>query len=476
MTNRNAGNLGQRIPTEVEYLITLAERQQSAGQLAEAAATYHKVLAINPDYAEAHNDLGNVYCGRGKFAEAQPWYERAVVLRPGLFQAHNNLGNLLARQRKFDQAIACYEQALALAPNFAEAHNNLGNVLKVRGELDRAEQCYRTALRIKPDYADAHQNLGHVLNQRGRLEEAAACYEQVLALAPNHAAAHDCLANIRRQQGNFEAAAAHYDRALQLNPEFAAAHYDRSEIKTFSLGDADLAKLQRLAAEPGRLHPSQMHFIHFALGKALEDVGEYPLAFEQWLKANKLKRQTVRHDEAGELRAMRRILELFDARLLNRFQAVGDPSSIPIFILGMPRSGSTLVEQILASHPQVHGGGELRNLALRVGSMFDTAGWAVPHPVSVSDLDADRLRRLGRDYLAHLPLLPDGKSRITDKSPGNFWYVGLIHLMLPGARIIHTVRNPVDTCISCFSKLFASGQTFSNDLAELGRAYRAIAS
>ena len=163
---------------------------------------------------------------------------------------------------------------------------------------------------------------------------------------------------------------------------------------------------------------------------------------------------------------------MFDASLLDRFRGAGDPSPVPIFVLGMPRSGSTLVEQILASHPQVHAAGELTNLDRVVNTVSDAAGRPVPFPACIRALDADGLRRLGQAYLASLPTPPDGKTRITDKMPANFFHVGLIRLILPNARIIHTMRDPVDTCVSCFSRLFTAGHPFSYDLAELGRYYR----
>ena len=215
-----------------------------------------------------------------------------------------------------------------------------------------------------------------------------------------------------------------------------------------------------------------MAYIHFALGKALEDVGDYQRAFQHLLQGNALRRREITYDEADCQEMFRLIAELFDSELFDRFRGVGDPSPVPIFIVGMPRSGSTLVEQILASHPQVHAAGELTNLFRVVETVSDSAGRPIPFPRCVSALDADGFRRLGQAYLASLPLIAAGKTRITDKMLGNFLDVGLIHLMLPNARIIHMMRDPVDTCVSCFSKRFSTGQAFSYDLAELGAFYR----
>ncbi len=190
------------------------------------------------------------------------------------------------------------------------------------------------------------------------------------------------------------------------------------------------------------------------------------------LRGNALKRREVHYHEVSCQREFQAIAEQFDGSLPDRIGAVGDPSAAPIFVLGMPRSGSTLVEQILASHPLVHAAGELTILERLVRMLPDADGRAVPYPQGIAGLDADGFRRLGQAYLAGLPHLPAGKTRITDKAPANFFHVGLIRLILPNARIIHTVRDPVDTCVSCFSRLYSFGSSFSYDLAELGCYYR----
>ncbi len=271
--------------------------------------------------------------------------------------------------------------------------------------------------------------------------------------------------------GKFDEAMAHYDQAIGLKPDYAEAHYHRTDLKTFHAGDPDLAALEALVTE-NRLPPGKMLYVHFALGKALEDIGEYPGAFEHLLQANALKRRELPYDEPGYQRAFRTIAERFDEAFLEQFAGMGDPSATPIFIVGMPRSGSTLVEQILASHPLVHAAGELKNLDRVVETLSDPDGRPIPYLSNHRNLDADGLRRLGHNYLVGLPTPAAGTTRITDKAPSNFFHIGLIRLMLPNARIIHTLRDPVDTCVSCFARLFAQGQSFSYDLAQLGGYYR----
>jgi tetratricopeptide (TPR) repeat protein len=244
-----------------------------------------------------------------------------------------------------------------------------------------------------------------------------------------------------------------------------------AELKKFRPGDPELAALEQLAGDE-RLDPEKHVYVAFALGKALDDVGRYEQAFAHLRAANALKRRQIDYDEAAYVAACQAIRQVFGPELFTRFAGAGDPSPAPIFVLGMPRSGSTLIEQILASHPQVHGAGELDNLNQLVREICDADGRTIPFPQCIGSLDDDGLRRLGEAYLASLPPLADGKIRITDKMLGNFFSVGLIRLILPNARIIHTVRDPVDTCLSCFSKIFVCGHAFSYDLTELGAFYR----
>ncbi|HEX4145459.1 MAG TPA: sulfotransferase [Pirellulales bacterium] len=425
-------------PAELQALVTLALREHGAGRMAAAAAAYRKILALQPGSAEVHSNLGDVLRERGEIDAAVEHYRRAVALKPSLFQPLNSLGNLLRTQGKLDEARACFEQAIGLKPDFAEALNNLGIVLMDQDKIDAAVARFEQALAVRSDLAETHKNLGNALTQ----------------------------------QGKFDAAAASYERAISLRPNYAEAHYHRTDVKTFRPGDAEIAALESLAAGSGHLPPGKMPYIHFALGKALEDVGDFPRAFEHLLKGNALKRREVDYDEAACRKTFQHIAQQFDPALFDRLQGAGDPSPVPIFIVGMPRSGSTLVEQILASHPQVHAAGELTNLERVVRGVLDSAGRPIPFPAWIDALERDTVRRLGQTYLANLPAVADGKIRVTDKAPSNFLYVGLIRLILPHARIIHTVRNPVDTCVSCFSKLFTHGQSFSYDLAELGRYYR----
>jgi tetratricopeptide (TPR) repeat protein len=328
------------------------------------------------------------------------------------------------RAGRIGHAVVRYKGALFLQPDCADGHYNLGVALATQGRIAEAVAHYQRALALKPDNADAHNNLGNLLGSMTH-------YKRAIAINPNHAEAHNNLGNMLREQGDFDEAMVHYNRAIAVAPANAEAHFHRAEIKTFHSEDSDLAALEALA-----LRDNAPAFIHFALGKALEDCGDFGRAFEHLRKGNDLKRRQIDYDEPAVARNFQRITG-------ESFEGESDPSSVPIFVLGMPRSGSTLIEQILASHPKIHGAGERP-------ALWDTA----------------------RTWLAGLPAVAVGKTRVVDKLPGNFLRIGLIRRILPNAKVIHTIRDPVDTCVSCYSKLFTSGQHFSYDLGELGRYYR----
>jgi tetratricopeptide (TPR) repeat protein len=442
----------------------------SLGRLSEAIAHYQRAIELKSGRADLHDNLGLALSAQGRLAEAIHSYQEAVALNPSLASAHNNLGVALADQGRFAEAIGHYRLALALQPDYANVYNNLGVALLKQGKVVEAVAAYERALIISPNHTNAHANLGAALADQGRLADAALHLEQALALDPAHAAAHNTLGKMLINQGNFNEALEHVGRAIALKPDYAEAHLNRAQVKFFHPGDTELAALEELATS--NLSPQKAVYIHFALAKALEDTQDYARAFEHRRKGNALKRAQINYDEATALRQFQRLSTVFDQGLFDRFRGAGDPSPVPVFIVGMPRSGSTLVEQILASHPQIHGAGELMDFEEVTKSVLQDVKPPLPYPECVAALDATTFHRIGRAYLSRLTAHSVGKVLITDKLPGNFLNIGLIQLALPNARIIHTVRHPVATCLSCYSKLFTSGNHYTYDLAELGRFYR----
>jgi tetratricopeptide (TPR) repeat protein len=456
---------------DASYHSNLGLAHEAQGKLDEAVACYRQALVLKPVFAEAHNNLGIALRKQGRLNEAIACFRRALDLKPNYAEAHGHMGFALQGQGRLDEAVACYRQALVLKPDFAEAHNNLGNALQEQGKLDEAEACFRQALVLNPDFAAAHNNLGAALMAQGELDEAVACYRQALVLKPDFAEAHNNMGNVLRSLGRLKEARDYFEKAIRLAPKNPVFYFSLAASKQFAAGDPHLAAMQELAQDIGRLNAEQQIYLHFGLGKALADVKQHEQAFHYLLQGNALKRQQIAYDEAATLEFFQRIQTVFTPELMRSKQGPGNPSTVPVFILGMPRSGTTLVEQILASHPKIFGAGERDDFKKAVIRLSDRKRVSFPELVStVSDED---LRQLGTSYLDVIRATAPEALRITDKMLLNFHYIGLIHLALPHARIIHTRRDPIDTCLSCFSTLFTANQPFSYDLAELGRYYRA---
>jgi tetratricopeptide (TPR) repeat protein len=458
----------------VKGMFDVAMRYQRAGRIRDAVGLYERIILLKPDYADAHNNMGVALLAYGRIADAIACFEHALAIDADNADFHRNIGMALVEQGRIDDAVVHYERSLVRDPENAATHINLSVAFQRQGRAHEAVASAERAFVLDPDNADGLNNLGYALAQQDRVEEAIPYYGRALAINPHHLPALINLGNIFKFQGKFDDAEAQYGRALKMAPDSAEAHLNRAEIKSFHPGDPDLAALEALAGRDD-LPISKTLQIHFALAKALEDCGEYARAFEHLRKGNDLKRRQIHYDGEPVARMFQPVAAVFDSNLFNRFEGGGDPSSVPVFVLGMPRSGTSLVEQILASHPRIYGAGELTDLDMAERTVLSESGESLRYPEYVPFLDASMLRRMGQAYLGRLPAVADGQVRIVDKIPGNFLKIGLIRLILPNARIIHTLRDPIDTCVSCYSRLFDSGQPFSYDLAELGRYYRLYA-
>jgi Flp pilus assembly protein TadD len=482
----------------------------AARRLVEAEFAHRRAIALKPDFADAHNNLGIVLCERGAHGDAEAALRRAVTLKPNWPQCRLNLAVALKCQGKFLEAEAAIVHVIALDPNNADAFSNLGDVLWCLGRLADAENALRHAVALQPRFADAVARLGNVLREQGKLTEAEAACRQALALDDDHAGAWSGLGNVLADRGELGAAEAAYRRAIALQPNFAEAYnnlgavlkqlgrmaetreiveqavrlvpksalhfLNLGEIRRFTAGDPYLAEMEELYRNLGSLPVKQQIELNFALAKAYDDVGRFDASFERLTAGNALKRGQIAYDEAATLKLFERIRAVFTPALLQHFQEkfpdAGEPSALPVFVIGMPRSGTTLIEQILASHRQAFGAGELRTLFDTVAGFRGEGGSGLRYPDTLAQLPARDVQALGARYVADIAPLAPQAARIVNKMPSNFLFAGLVHLALPNARIIHTVRDPLDTCLSCFSKLFVGGQPQTYELAELGRYYR----
>jgi tetratricopeptide (TPR) repeat protein len=469
--------------------LNLGNVWKDQGKLEEAIACYHRAVELRPDYAEAHNNLGAALKEQGQLEEAIDCYRRAVELKPDFAQAHNNLGVCLQGQRKLEEAIACCRRALELKPDYAEAHNNLGVAFKEQERLDEAIACYGRALERKPDYAEAHNNLGAALQCQGKLEQAVACYRRAVEFSPDFAAAHDNLGNALKEQAKLDEAVACFHRALELQPDFAEAHSDlgdalrtigdlrgaedcfraalrhnsRSAVAHHNLAkllggklpEQDLAALRRLLEEK-ELTAVQRYLLNFGLAQVLDARGEYAAAAEHLDRGNALQlsewcRGGREYNPIEHAAFITRMIEVCTPDFFARVRGFGLESELPVFVVGLPRSGTTLIEQILASHSQVFGAGEI----MLAGDTLTALGeQAADIGESLGQLNRQTARQLASRHLEKLRALHPTALRIVDKMPENYLFFGLLASLFPRAKFIHCRRDLRDVAVSCWMTHF----------------------
>ena len=480
---------------------------QESGQFAESRTCLAYVVAQQPEWAEAHNNLANTLRRLNRFDLAEPHYRRAIELKPEYPEPHSNLAFLLSSQGRYDEAAREAQCALDLNPRFIEAYLNLAEIESARHKYDAALRVLdmlrafapqhpvalvayakllrklerdtealafaRQAVAHAPANAEAHHMLATVLQALGATEEALSEFERAAAL-PGTVAEQALLgrAMVLVEAGRKDEALAAFDRALEAFPDSATIRAARAETRTFEADDPDFAVLEAFVEQHDRGASQDQIAIQFALGKAYLDIDDNVRAFAHLDAGNRAKRASLAYDAQANTRWLQHIANVFTPELFDRLQDLGATSDVPVFIVGMPRSGTTLIEQILSAHRDVTGAGELSALrhVVEAGGGFPDLLRALA--AGPKDGAACVLHRLGRNYLDRTAPLARGSVRLIDKMPGNFVFAGLIPLILPGARIIHTRRNPVDTCLSCYTKLFGGDQPFAYDQTELGRFYR----
>ena len=446
---------------------------QALNRHQEAIQQYERALAIEPGYAQAHLGLGGALQALGRHEAALAQYEKALSIEPELAGVRQRLGNALQALDRNEEAVAEYEKALADNPDDAETQTNFGLTLQALNRHREALAHHLKALALRPGYGAAHNNLGTALQALNRHDEAIAQYEKAVVRGPRQAWRYANLGLALQEIGRLDEACRAFEKAIEVAPRTGRFYRNLADCKRFTAGDPQLAAMEELARDGASLPEEGRRQLLFALGKAFADLDQHERSFGYLLEGNALKRQQIGYDEAKVLGEFERIRAVFGPELMDQRRGFGHPSPVPVFILGMPRSGTTLVEQILASHSKVFGAGELLDFEGAVAGLNGQDGTPAAFPQVVPLLSGDQLRQLGTRYVAGVTPSAPAAARITDKMPLNFLFAGLIHLALPNARIIHTIRDPVDTCFSCFSTLFTGNHRVAYELGELGRYYRA---
>ncbi|NOX42111.1 MAG: tetratricopeptide repeat protein [Alphaproteobacteria bacterium] len=450
-----------RAPKEPLLYNILGMALASSGKNAEAIKVFRNAVKINPSYAEALANLGASFLEVDQVADALANLQKATRLKPDLAEAFHNLGTAYGRDGQQDQALISFDKALKIRPDYVNALNSKGVLLKDRGQLSEAISCYQAGLAISPNSADILINLGYALNQFNQEEQAADYLQQALTITPENGDVWMRLGVLRASLGDTDNALKALDRALVVTPDNAEPYLTKTALTKYRSGEPEITKMKALFAARKQERSHGM-YLGFGLGKALEDIGEFTDAFTCWSWANRIRRQDFSYSVDTDRRLFARVKSAFGGRYIDAYRGYQDHECSPIFVVGMLRSGTTLVEQILASHTQVQGAGELdfvnsygrRNLEkIEQNPDFDFAPFATEY--------RETRARCSTDH-----------QHIVDKLPGNFLWLGLIKSVFPKAKIINMRRDPRDNCLSVYKNFFeANAHEYGYDLKELAEFY-----
>ena len=418
-------------------MMALAAEHQKEGRLDEAEHLYRRILRHDSRNVDAMRLLALIAVAAGRHTEAESLLQRAIALAPDFLAAILDLGRLFKEQDRYAEALECFDRAIALDADNPQVHFLRGATLAPAAFTYEAIDAYQRCLALRPGHIGALIGLGHLLKAVGRYDDAVASYNE----------------------------------CIRLRPDLGETYWSLANLKTYRFDAATVAEMERRLGGGGLTVQSEVNFL-FALGKAYEDRGDFSRAWHFYSTGNTRQRAEVSYDPVLTEVTNDRLLKVFSAEFLQSRRGVGHPDPAPIFILGLPRSGSTLLEQILASHSQVEGTSELPYLGRVATWLNRNRADGINYPEAVRELEPQNFAPLGKDYLAFAQMhRRSGAPRFIDKMPNNFPNIGLLSMILPNARIIDARRHPLDACLSCYRQLFAKGQNFTYDLTEIGEYY-----
>jgi tetratricopeptide (TPR) repeat protein len=447
----------------IESLFARAAEAFQAGRPAEAVAPLQEAAALRPMDARVHRDLGLAWLGVGEFAHAIASFRRAVSLDAGFADAWLRLGVAFERMGDAPSAMAAYDRATGIQPSLTEAWFCAGALAHTMSRFDDAIARFRRAAETGPKTRFGRLGAARALLTKNLDDDAERVLRKAVAVDPDNAPAHELLGSLLVTWGRFEEARACFERAVALSPQLAGSYYDLTRCRPVTRADAGLVERMAAALDTPGLATVQRQRLHLAIGKAADDLGDYALAMRHFDAADALRPGTVSFDSAAFDDVVDRIIERCSPALMAQAAAGGIDDPTPILIVGMPRSGTTLVEQIVSSHPAVCGGGELPFWLER------GAAW---HLSDAAAKDANFLRQAATQYLQFLRGIGRKSARVTDKMPFNFLWAGAIHLALPNAVILHCRRAPIDTALSIHQTLFHPELGFPTGGAQLVAYFR----
>lgn len=435
----------------------------------ESAECFRQATLLNPKYAEAHNELGaTLQLGGADLDKVEACYRQAVTLKANYAEARYNLGMVLRHGLKSVEAVAHFAEVVRLQPSMLKAQFALSAQWSYLGNHGQAFVAYQEALRLHPDESKLHYLFGKLLITMGRSPEALDVFRRLSELDRGNPKVYAAMAQALEREGNFESG---YDF---LRPFLEGDDVDVDVVLAYAdlsrhLGHQIQARELLERSLNGQMPVETRKAVHYALGKICDGAKDYDLAFAHYRNANDLAEEEC--DMGSIEQKFNELKAAFSVENLSRRPRAKNKSRLPVFIVGMPRSGTSLVEQILASHPDVYGAGELGDITNMVNKLPGSMG-GMPYPYCLDALQKQQIDQMATSHIAKLHQFSSRSSRVTDKMPHNFQHLGLIDMLFPGARIIHCKRNPVDTCFSIYSLNFNQNHRYSTDLANLGAYYR----
>ena len=443
---------------------------KSNGQLDIAVTKFEQALVLAPEYAEAHYNLGVTLRELDKIEEAIKSYKKAISIKNAYPNAHFNLGNALLSLKQYDGAIKHFESTIAFNPKFAQAYNNLGLLYKRLGKNQEAGKNFDKALAIKPDYAEAANFRGVIFQNDGDLENAIKYYQKSLGINPNLVDAYNNIGLAEKELNKTDNAIKAFEKALSIDPNFASAYYNLSRFKHYTLSKEQVEKMQLLLSTDG-VNQSDLIYINFALASANEGFGNQDDFFKYLHEANHLRKKELNYCFGTSQKLFSIIYEIFTEvpNSIKKPLKINASTKRPIFILGMPRSGTSLVEQIISSHASVYGAGELSTLMkLLYPILKDRLSNGCDNNLS----SEKNLTLIREKYLESLAHLKTSANIITDKTPANFQNIGFILSIFPDAKIIHLKRDPRAICWSIYKSNWSeTGYGFSYNINDLVKFY-----
>lgn len=458
--------------TSPNILLSLAEAYRNLGNATRAINCAKSAINLNVKNPDAHYCLASAFHDAKQVDLAIISYRNVLQLNPNSPEAHNSLGAALEEQGLRAEALAHFKKSVQLAPNYVAPRINLGKALRNADQPYEALQCYQKVVELGAGSAQTQLTIGDIWLELQDHDKALPHYKEAVRINSGSAEAYNGIGACEMAAGNRESAAQYFEKALEINPKFVTPIFNLAQINKVKSKDSLIISRINKRLQAGSLDEAEKAGLHFALGKLLDDCGDYDNAFANIREANRMVYANSPYDIQRDCEKLKAIQSCYTKSLFDRFNDAGSDSKAPVFVIGMPRSGTTLTEQIISSHPDVSGAGELRLAFVVESHLSDNFG---TYPECLNSISTEVITNEAKWYLEGLNYFSPKKpsARIVDKMPHNFFRLGLIALMFPKAKIIHCRRSPMDNCLSLYFQSFAPRRhPYSYDLVALGEYYK----